>query len=203
MKKLAFAIASLFTLAAPLTHAAYDRYGNYYEPRAAYDSRDNRGDNYARVIESKPVYSAAGSREECWNPRAGHYEERRDTHDSTNNGTAIGAIAGGVIGHQVDSGAAGTIGGAILGGLAGHEIDRRNNSNAQDDLDYSRCRVASNGDGALQGYEVRYVYNGQEYVTRMSSDPGRRLLVGRDIREDGSPMDSAPASYSYSQPYWR
>jgi uncharacterized protein YcfJ len=200
MKKLSIAIASLFTVAAPLTHAAYDRYGNYYEPRAAYE---NPRDNYARVIESKPVYAASESKEECWNPRAGHYEERRNTSDSTRNGTAIGAIVGGVLGHQVDSGAGATIGGALLGGLAGHEIDRRNNSNAQDDLDYSRCRVVSNGDGGLQGYDVRYSYNGQEYVTRMSSDPGRRLQLGRDIRDDGSPMDAPAPSYSYSQPYWR
>jgi len=192
MRKLSIAVASLFTALAPAAFAQ-----NYYA----------RAGDTARVIESRPVYEAANSREECWNPRAGHFEERRNTRDSNVNGTVIGAIAGGVLGHQIDSGAGGTVGGAILGGILGNQLDRRNNSNPQDDLDLSRCRVASTGDGAIQGYDVRYIYGGQEYTTRMSRDPGRRLRLGDDIRSDGTPYDyvasySTP-SYTYNDPDWR
>lgn len=201
MKRLALAVASAFTVIAPVANAAYDAYGNYYEPRYAepryvapsYEPRQE----FARVIESRPVYEAANTKEECWNPRAGYYEERRTTRDSNVDGTIAGALLGGVIGHQFDHGG-GTAAGAILGGLLGNRIDRSNNSKAQDDLDLSRCRMVSEGDRTLQGYDVRYVYRGEEYTTRLAQLPGRRLRVGEDIRDDGMPFDTAP---SYSNAY--
>lgn len=202
MKKLAIAMASVLTVIAPVAHAAYDRYGNWYDEPSSYQYQapvyrspvytpsPRERQEFARVIESRPVYEASNRREECWNPRAGHYEERRDTRDSNKNGTVAGAVLGGVLGHQVDSGAGGTLGGALLGGIIGNQIDKGHNSNVQDDLDFSRCRVVGeNNAGNLQGYDVRYVYRGQEYTTRMSEAPGRRLRVGEDIREDGTPID--------------
>ncbi|MBC8021927.1 MAG: hypothetical protein H7Y14_02335, partial [Burkholderiales bacterium] len=99
--KVAIAVASLFTVIAPAAHAATDRYGNYYDPR---DVRSSEYRDSARVIESRPVYAAAGSREECWNSRNGRFEDRPDRKSGVGAGTAIGAVAGGVIGHQVGSG---------------------------------------------------------------------------------------------------
>lgn len=178
MKKLAIAIGAALTALAPVA------FGQHYSA-PEYRHRDT-----ARVIESRPVYEAAFSRQECWNPRAGHYEALR-APESTNigKGAAIGAVTGGVLGHQVDSGG-GTAAGAILGGILGHQIERRNDRDDQPDLDRSRCRVVSEGrgSGALLGYDVRYEYDGREYVTRMSNDPGRRLRVGRDINSDGTPL---------------
>jgi uncharacterized protein YcfJ len=162
VKKLALAVAAVFTALAPAA------YGQDYRYR---DSRDT-----ARVIESTPVYEAGSVREECWNPSARTFELRHDGRDSTKDGTAIGAIAGGILGHQVDSGG-GTIAGALLGGLLGNQIDRSHNRYDQSDLDLSRCRRVAVNDGAITGYDVRYVYRGQEYTTRMSHDPGRRLRV--------------------------
>jgi uncharacterized protein YcfJ len=192
MRKIAIALAAVFTAAAPAVHAAYDSNGNYYEPYqpGSYDSRPmSRSERleYGRVVDSKPVYQSGNRREECWNPRAGHYEERRDTRDSNVNGTVAGAVIGGVVGHQVDSGAGGTIGGAVIGGLIGNQIDKGHNSNAQDDLDYSRCRVIGDG-GTVTGYDVRYEYRGREYTARLDHQPPRLLRVGRDIREDGQPF---------------
>src|SRR5437016_184012 len=120
----AIAVASLFTVIAPAAHAAYDRYGNYYDS----GDRDYRGS--AQVIESRPVYSSADSRQECFNTRTSRYEERPDVKNRVGAGTAIGAVAGGVIGHQVGSGRGNdvaTIGGALLGGLIGNRVenDRR------------------------------------------------------------------------------
>ena len=199
MKKLAIAMASIFTVIAPLANAAYDRNGNWYDEgrdyspapvyTPSYTPSSRERQEFARVIESRPVYEAANRREECWNPRAGHFEERRNTRDTNNNGTVAGALLGGVLGHQVDSGAGGTIGGALLGGIIGNRIDNGHNSNAQDDLDFSRCRVVSEGERNLQGYDVRYVYQGREFTTRMSQAPGRRLRVGDEIDDDGSPLN--------------
>jgi uncharacterized protein YcfJ len=104
----------------------------------------------------------------------------------------IGGVAGGVLGHQVDSGV-GTAAGAVIGGLLGHQLEKRNNRDEQDDLDRSRCRViAENNTGDVQGYDVRYAYRGNEYVARMASDPGRTLRVGEDINDDGTPFNAAP-----------
>ena len=203
MKRVAIAVASLFTAIGPAAHAAYDRYGNYYEPRD-YVSSDFR--DSARVIDSQPVYVAAGSREECWNTRTARYEARPDASNRVGAGAAVGAIAGGVLGHQVGSGRgndAATIGGALIGGLIGHQVEKdRREDSANSDFDMSRCRtLASNGE-TLQGYDVRYSYRGQEYTARMASDPGRRLVLGRDIREDGTPYTYADNSttYSYAEP---
>lgn len=203
----AIAVASLFTVIAPAAHAAYDRYGNYYDPGyRAYDYRGDTRADYARVIESRPVY--ADNREVCWNKRDARYEPRPDRDNRVGAGTAIGAVAGGVIGHQVGSGRGNdvaTIGGALLGGLIGHNVEKNRNDD-HPDFDFNDCRTMAGRD--LQGYDVRYVYNGQEYTTRMSADPGRRLLVGRDIRDDGTPFQYATESASacnadaFNRPSW-
>jgi uncharacterized protein YcfJ len=160
------------------------RYDSRYEQR---DYRDNGRyrDDVAQVVDVNPV---GGQHEECWNPRANHYEEVRgpDKAKVVSKDTAIGAVAGGVIGHQFDSGAVGTVGGALLGGLAGHAYEQhQNNQETQDDLDRSRCRVVSTGEA--RDYDVRYRYRGQEWVARMDHPPGDTLVPGRDIAEDGHP----------------
>lgn len=144
----------------------------------------------ARVISSQPIY-ARDTKQECFNPRLGRYEEVREEHRSRiGKGAAVGAVAGGVIGHQVDSGG-GTAAGAVLGGLLGHHLQNRNAENPQDDLDFSRCRVASHASGGdIEGYAVRYEHRGREYVTRLNRDPGERLELGRDVNRDGTPFDN-------------
>jgi uncharacterized protein YcfJ len=201
--KLVIAIAALGTCAA-LPALAQDRYypndgRGYTQPYDSrydnrYDSRyDNRSDrgrdrdgDVAQVIDARPV-AGSGEHEECWNPRAGHYEEVRGPEKAKilSKDTAIGAVAGGVIGHQFDSGAAGTVGGALLGGLAGHAFEQhRNNGEAQDDLDRSRCRVVQGGE---QAYDVTYRYHGREHVARLDHQPGPTLTLGREIDDEGEP----------------
>ena len=198
MKNVAIAVASLFTVIAPAAHAAYDRYGNYYEPRDEYRSGDYR-DNYARVLDSRPVY--AENRQECWNNRHNRYEARAEEHDNhVGAGTALGAVAGGVIGHQVGSGRgndAATVGGALLGGLIGHNVEKNRRDDDNPDVDLNNCRTVAGRD--LVGYDVHYAYNGNEYRTRMNADPGRRLVIGRDVNEDGTPFDVASGTYA---PYY-
>ena len=126
MKRIAFAVASLFTVIGTATHAAYDRYGNYYD-------------------ESPPVY--ASTSEECFNQRSGRYEPRPDTGKRVGAGAAVGAVAGGVLGHQVGSGhgnTAATIGGAVLGGIIGNKVENdRREDRATDGFDMNRCRTVT------------------------------------------------------------
>jgi len=204
MKKIAIAVATLFTaVAAPSALAQsdpayrYDR--NDRNDTPGYSARDYRNERHyrdnARVIESRPLYAAGNAREECWNARAGHYEELRGDHDTrVGKGAAIGAIVGGVAGHQVGSGngnTAATAGGALLGGLLGHQLQKRNEADEQSDLDRSKCRVIAENGARPLGYDVRYEFQGREYVTRMDREPGQTLRVGRDIRDDGSPLDDS------------
>src|SRR4051812_29441832 len=72
-----------------------------------------------QVVERIPV-----TREECWNDRVRGYEDRKVTRTDTGApigpGTVLGAIVGGVAGHQVGSGRGNdvaTAAGAIVGGL--------------------------------------------------------------------------------------
>ena len=212
MKTLVIAVASVVGAIASPAFAAYDRYGNYYdESRTYYDSRANDSRSYydsrdqyrrgdaARVIDSQPVYAASGTREQCWNPSSRQFEDLQEARDSNRiAGTALGAIVGGVIGHQLGSGRgndAATVGGALLGGLAGNQIERSQQDRS--DLDLNNCRTVASGDNTLQGYDVTYEYNGQQYTTRMSSQPGRFLSLGNDVRADGTPFD---ANVSYSTP---
>lgn len=184
MKALPLAVASIFTV---LTSSAFAQ-DNYQ------DRQWSRGRDTARVIDTRPLYNTANQHQECWNPHAGVYEAVReddDKHNVLNKGTAIGAVAGGVVGHQVGSGNGNdvaTVAGALLGGLIGNQVDKsRNTDGPQNDLDRSRCRVTSRGD--IQGYEVKYSYRGNTYTTRMDHNPGATLRVGEDIRSDGRPVD--------------
>lgn len=209
VSKIALALAACGACAA-VPASAQDRYdsqdyryqqnGDYrdapdWRDRDAQDWRDRddyRDDRVAQVIDVQPV-AGSGQREECWNTHTNAYEEVRGPEKAriASKDTAIGAVAGGVIGHQFGNhGAVGTIGGALLGGLAGHayEQHRNNEEAAQDDLDRSRCRVVADS-GSSDAYDVRYQYQGREYVARMDHQPGATLVPGRDIADDGRPYE--------------
>jgi len=180
MKKLAIAMATLFTAAAPLAHAYYDHEGNWHEDRD--HPRYDRGD-VARVIDSRPVYADNSRREECWSSKDNRYEEPHDRPNNKPAGTAAGAVVGGVIGHQFDNGSAGaTLGGALIGGLIGNKVAREHDEGKDPDIDYSRCRVIAQGDRVLQGYETRYEYRGREYTAMLPNQPGAEVRVDADGR---------------------
>jgi len=194
MKTLTLAVAAAITAIAPLAHGqSYGRYDRGYTPPpdATYSARDEREsswrDTHARVIESTPVYAQGGTHEECWNEETKTYE-----HHGINAGTVLGAIAGGVIGHQIGSGRGNdvaTAAGAIGGGIAGNRIERNREERPSSE---QRCRTVSDSEGATNqvvAYDVRYEYRGREFTTRLNHEPGRWLAVGQDIRDDGYPFD--------------
>ncbi|HSN21039.1 MAG TPA: glycine zipper 2TM domain-containing protein [Usitatibacter sp.] len=203
MKMLVLAAASALA-AAPLARAqAYpDRpYGNdrpYVAPERADAPHDRRDDDRygradrARVIDSRPVYGAAGEHEECWNEQTSSYERHH-----IGAGTVIGGIAGGVVGHQFGSGrgnTAATAAGAIGGALLGNRVDR---DRAENDDGRQRCRTVrdeSDNSRDVIGYDVRYRYQGREYETRLDHPPGRWLEVGRETRPDGRPLAASEPS---------
>jgi uncharacterized protein YcfJ len=153
------------------------------------------------VTERTPV-----NREECWSEQRRGYEERQVTRQSDGApigaGTVLGAIAGGVLGHQVGSGRgndAATVGGAIVGGAIGNQIDRQQGNVAPPTQsveverrpvtrEVERCRTVQEVREVAVGYDVRYRYGSREFVTRLPYDPGRRVKVAVDVHiEDGPP----------------
>jgi uncharacterized protein YcfJ len=182
MKKLAFAIASILTAASASALAT-----------ETYTDR-------ARVISSRPIHDRIPvSREECWNDVQRGYEERRVTRSDTGAaigpGTVLGAVIGGVAGHQVGSGRgndAATAAGAVIGGLIGNQVDRDQGrvgpggqrtevERVPVDRQVERCRTVNEVREATIGYEVRYEFGGRQFTTRMDRDPGRMLRVSVNV----------------------
>jgi uncharacterized protein YcfJ len=117
-------------------------------------------------------------------------------------GAVLGAIVGGVIGHQFGNSSGGrdhgTAAGAVIGGLIGNDMERNSGGNTRYDGGYNRaaydvervpvtrdvqrCNVVSDYRDEVRGYDVRYRYNGREYMTRLAYDPGPTLPISVDVR---------------------
>jgi uncharacterized protein YcfJ len=166
----------------------------------------------ARVVSARPVVERIPiAREECYNDRVRGYEERRvtrsDTGASIGPGTVLGAIIGGVAGHQFGNSSGGrdrgTAAGAIVGGLVGNQIDRdRGNVGGGQSVevervpverDVERCRTVNEVREATVGYDVAYEYRGRQFSARMPYDPGRTLPVRVDVQpEESRPPPRGP-----------
>ncbi|MGV8943399.1 glycine zipper 2TM domain-containing protein [Thermomonas sp.] len=72
-----------------------------------------------------PTAQAGRTGTKCHNETVYRTRQVKDPHRVT--GTVIGAVAGGLIGHQIGGGKGkdlATVGGAVAGGVAGHKIQR-------------------------------------------------------------------------------
>ena len=145
--------------------------------------------------------------------RQEYYAESRQ---SSGAGAVLGAIVGGVIGHQFGNSSGGrdrgTAAGAVIGGFIGNDIERSNNGYDRYDNGYrrasaydveripvtrdvQRCNTVSDSREEIRGYDVRYNYNGREYITRLSYDPGPTIPINVDVRP--SYRSQAPAYNRY------
>jgi len=159
----------------------------------------------ARVVSVRALMERVPvSREECWNERQRAYENRTvtrtDTGAAIGPGTVLGAIVGGVAGHQVGSGRGNDVAtgvGAVVGGLIGNQVDRNNAAPPSQvtevervpvERDVHRCRTVQEVREIANGYDVRYEYRGRQFTTRLPYDPGRMIPV----RVDVAPVVDAP-----------
>ena len=113
-------------------------------------------------------------------------------------GALLGAIAGGVIGHQIGSGfgrAAATGIGAVAGSVIGDQAEA--NATPAYEVPVRRCQNVSAYENRIVGYDVMYDYAGQRYSTRMARDPGKQLAVSVQPAEAGAASLPAPA---YTEP---
>lgn len=142
----------------------------------------HRGDAYtvrAKVVGSTPIYETISEpRRECRTETVGY--ETRSVRDGSNTGGAIlGAIAGGLIGSTVGKGD-GRVAAAAVGAATGAVVGDRMGSGPRYETlpqQVERCRTIDNFRQVVTGYDVRYRFDGREYITRLPYDPGKWLTL--------------------------
>ncbi|HEY4293644.1 glycine zipper 2TM domain-containing protein [Luteibacter sp.] len=142
------------------------------------------GPKYARVVSVDPVREAAtASKRECHDEVVTHRAPVKDQHQIA--GTAIGAVAGGLLGNQIGGGKGrtlATVAGAVGGGYAGHEVQQRRQETNTVSSTVRKCStVPGSGGNKVVAYDVRYEYNGVTRSVRMDHDPGDRVEVQEGV----------------------
>jgi uncharacterized protein YcfJ len=141
------------------------------------------GPQYAKVVSVTPVRSSSSTpRQVCRDEVVNHTAPPKDQHNIA--GTAIGAIAGGLLGNQVGGGKGrtlATVAGAAAGGYAGNRIENSHHQAQVTSTVERRCNTVTDTSSKVVGYDVQYVYNGVTRTTRMDHDPGDRVQVQEGV----------------------
>lgn len=149
---------------------------------------------YADVISSQPIVryvTVTTPVKECWEDVEYYTVNERPPGEGAR--TLVGAILGGVIGHQIGSGHgndAATVAGTLIGASIGNRSAYKNGGiygPVEHSRPVRRCETQyrEHQEERVDGYNVVYRYHGQKYATRMSNDPGRKIRVRVDIRPAG------------------
>jgi uncharacterized protein YcfJ len=141
------------------------------------------GAKYARVVSVDPVRKTVNNpRQVCHDEVVTTSEPPKDQHQIA--GTAIGAVAGGLLGNQVGGGKGrtlATVAGAVAGGYAGKKIqENRQHANVTSTTE-RKCETVNDSSTKVVGYDVRYEYNGVTRTVRMDHDPGDRVQVQEGV----------------------
>ena len=150
--------------------------------------------DYANVISSTPIVryvTVTTPVKECWEDVEYYTVDERPRGEAGR--TLVGAVLGGVIGHQFGSGRgndAATVAGTLLGATIGNQSAYRQGGNygpVQYSRPVKRCETTyrDHQEKRIDGYDVVYRYHGQKYATRMPHDPGHKIRVRVDIRPAG------------------
>jgi len=143
----------------------------------------NGGVRYAKVISVDPVRRTQHNpRQVCHDQVVTHTAPPKDQHRIA--GTAIGAVVGGLLGHQVGGGKGktlATVAGAVGGGYAGNRIEASRQHGQVTTSTERRCETVDNPVNKIVGYDVRYEYNGVTRTVRMDHDPGDRVQVQEGV----------------------
>ena len=137
------------------------------------------GYDNARVVSASPVYETVRypvDEQVCWEEQVW----RHQPHEVAP--TVLGAIVGGVVGHQFGGGhgkTALTIAGAAIGGTIGHRVAHRHGRGGPYPVVQNRCEIQRNWrtEERIAAWDVGYKYRGTIYHTRMLEQPGRKIRV--------------------------
>lgn len=140
----------------------------------------------ARVVGVEPIMRTVQvrgpSERTCWIETV----PRQNTISSYNpdviGNTLIGAVIGGVIGHQFGRDghyAAATTAGALLGGAIGNNLSHSNVQSLTVNQHIRRCEVRHPYRTVREvvAYRVHYRFHGRIYTVRMHREPGRFIRV--------------------------
>jgi uncharacterized protein YcfJ len=176
------AVGLSLVLAANSADAAGYAYNDRRDSQAVYD--------YARVLSAEPIIryvTVTTPVKECWQDTE-YYSVRNRPRGITGK-TILGAIVGGVIGHQVGGGRGNeiaTVAGSLIGASVANDAAVRNAgySSREYSRPVTRCETnyQSREEERIDGYRVIYSYNGQKYATNTPQDPGSRLRIRVDVR---------------------
>ncbi|EOE0250859.1 glycine zipper 2TM domain-containing protein [Klebsiella oxytoca] len=137
----------------------------------------DRGPQYAQVVSSTPIKESIKTpRKECRNVTVTH---RRPVQDENRiAGSVLGAVAGGVIGHQFGGGRGrdvATVVGALGGGYAGNQIQGSMQEGDTYTTTQQRCKKVYDKSEKMLGYDVTYKIGDQQGKIRMDRDPGAQI----------------------------
>lgn len=137
----------------------------------------HRNPEFAQVMSATPIREVIKTpRQEC---HAVNVVHRRAVQDENRlAGSVLGAVAGGVLGHQFGGGhgrTLATVAGAMAGGYAGNQAQ----AGLQDLDTYTttrqQCRTVYDKQEKTLGYDVTYKIGNQQGKIRMDNDPGTRI----------------------------
>ncbi|MBW7983937.1 glycine zipper 2TM domain-containing protein [Enterobacillus tribolii] len=139
------------------------------------------GPQYAQVLSATPIHETVKTpRQQCRNVTVTH---RRPVQDENRiAGSLLGAVAGGVVGHQFGGGRGrdvATVVGALGGGYAGNQIQGSLQDNDVTTSTQQRCSTVYDKSQKLLGYDVTYKIGDQQGRVRMDHDPGMQIPVDR------------------------
>lgn len=140
------------------------------------------GPRYAQVLSATPIHESVKTpRQQCRNVTITHRRPVQDENRIT--GSVLGAVAGGVLGHQIGNGRGkdvATVVGALGGGYAGNQVQGAMQNNDTYTSTQQRCSTVYDKSQKLLGYDVTYKIGDQQGRVRMDKDPGTQIPVDRN-----------------------
>ncbi|WP_435929894.1 glycine zipper 2TM domain-containing protein [Dryocola sp. BD613] len=137
----------------------------------------DRGPQYAQVVSATPIKETVKTpRKECRNVAVTHRAPVQDENRIL--GSALGAVAGGVIGHQFGGGRGkdvATVVGALGGGYAGNQVQGTMQDRDTYTTTQQRCKTVYDKSEKMLGYDVTYRIGDQQGKIRMDKDPGTQI----------------------------
>ncbi|ARU93658.1 glycine zipper 2TM domain-containing protein [Tatumella citrea] len=137
----------------------------------------HRGPEYAQVVSAVPIREVIKNpRQECRDIQVVHRRPVQDENRLT--GSILGAVAGGVLGHQFGGGrgrSLATVAGAVAGGYAGNQAQAGLQNRDTYTTTRQQCRTIYDKQEKTLGYDVTYKIGDQQGKVRMDNAPGPRI----------------------------
>lgn len=150
------------------------------------------GPQYAQVVSASPIKETIKTpRKECRNITVTHRRPVQDDNQVV--GSVLGAVAGGVIGHQFGGGRGrdvATVAGALGGGYAGNRVQSSMQDNDTYTTQKQRCTTVYDKSEKMLGYDVTYKIGDQQGKVRMDHDPGTQIPVDKSGQLQLNPIRS-------------